>query len=339
MSAGLKASKSTHNVKPKPQKPKLASDRFQQQQLSFVKRDAAAPVRSPVSKALKADATRKRSSLDSMSSRTSAALPLSRRSEHSPERALKHKTARHHASPSRERAPQAPTAKPKAASKYFGEQRSRTPKKTALLSFVAQLEEKKSARSTTLDEYLALDQKQKDAVERLAHTRSRSPAKTKWDQAKARFRAKQAPQPMKTGARALDKWLTKPKAPPPPVPQTLDESSTPPRLKLKPKASPRRSSLSFLLPEHERTATSPAVARAKDAVRDEQQQRKRKRSGDFSSPAKRLKQVRLTQKNGPLSVAHSLSRAIVATRTERGACETTTSWTSGCTRSAERRVP
>lgn len=207
--------------------------RFQQQQLPFLKSDPVNAATKDKTEEEEKDLKRvqeselsrsKRTSLDTMSRRTahstSTEVHMNGASSHGS--LLKHKKPRF-LSP--KRVPRSPVSKArhhsldsekrvsKESSKYFAQKQHKKPqRKSSLIHFVDQIEEKKSSQKTTLDEYLALDRKQKDLIEEMQGPKKKEDANTgssKWDRDREQFRSKHQQQlgNLKLSSASMGNWL------------------------------------------------------------------------------------------------------------------------------------
>uniref|UniRef100_K3WZN7 Uncharacterized protein n=1 Tax=Globisporangium ultimum (strain ATCC 200006 / CBS 805.95 / DAOM BR144) TaxID=431595 RepID=K3WZN7_GLOUD len=184
----------------------------------------------------------KRASLDTLSRKTehgSGSREKRHRHEASSPGTLKHKKPRllspargtHHHSPLKARPHHHSHGTPEKrrkhessspsnrSSKYFAEglkeqHKTRSHPKSSLLHFMDRIEEKKSSRETTLDEYLALEREQKEFFEgttelkkKAEDTTSRSTTSTnKWSQEREKFRNKHQTE-TKGSYASMGKWL------------------------------------------------------------------------------------------------------------------------------------
>lgn len=314
------ATKSKKQLKIEPK-----ADRFQQQKLSF-----ATPVTNGKQRERSSEPTsRKRASLDSMSRRPPPTSPSSSLSDRRPRNeallALRHKKPRPLSSPPRGRAPHDSPhrlatgggKRPLTESKYFASDQQRKPqKKMELIKFVNHLEEKKASHATTLNEYLALAQKQTNAIHDFTRPRTASAldeiSSSRSNGATAARKSKQEREQQRAKLRrqnaGISSWVKRekknaPSTPPGPAKrQSLDQPRSAPD---RHKSSLKGSNLSFVMASSaggsssgSSQSSSQAAKREKvrsssDAYDDgDERHRKRKRSSDFSSPAQRPNKVR-----------------------------------------------
>lgn len=191
--------------------------------------------------------------------------------------------------------------KPRVASSFPATTKLSPTKNFALFKFVDQLEEKKAAPATTLNEYLVLDRKQKGVIDQVTRPSGRGGdacgrwgAADKWRQDRERYRGKQKQTPTpssgskgSTSRIGIDGYFLHSTAEQPLKRQSLHQPrSVPDRYK-----SPLRSStLSFIVAPTV-GGTGPSVRTSRDDDGDNDS-RKRKRSSDFTSPRKQPNKVR-----------------------------------------------